>query len=356
MTTVTIKDIAQKLGVSGSTVSRALRDDPRISKKVTLEVKAMAARMGYIPNIAASSLRIGKTKIIGLVVRDLRDGFCLEVIPSIEAACAANNYGLLLCDAGADSEREKEYMKTLLQRRVDGMIVITPLTITPDPYVLFHRQVPLVLVDIEFGANAVPLCNVTVDHKTGGYLSTKHLLDLGHRHIAFLSGPLSLLSCFRYVEGYRLAMTEAGIPLEEQVVILGNKTEVQDGYDGMLEILNLYPKPTAVATASDLMAAGALQAAHSSGLSVPRDISIVGYDDIPLSSLLSPPLTTIKQNKDELGSIAAKLLFEEIAGTDHKHTQPVLQPSLILRGSTAAPIDHPTGMLNLKSNQQEIAH
>ena len=337
MTTTTIKDIARKLGVSGSTVSRALHDDPRISKQVTTQVKTMAAHMGYIPNIAASSLRIGKTKFIGLVVRDLRDGFCLEVIPSIEAACAADGYGLLLCDATADIEQESDYINTFLQRRVDGIIVLTPLTIIPDPYLKFRRQVPLVLVDIEFGETPVPICTVSVDHRKGGYLSTKHLLDLGHRRIAFITGPLSLLSCLRYVEGYKRAMTEAVIPIEDQIVMIGKNTEVRDGHEGMLEILKLNPKPTAVATASDLMAAGALKAAQESGLSVPKDISIVGYDDIPLSSLLTPPLTTIKQDKDELGSIAAKLLFEEIGGTDHKHKQYLLQPSLILRGSTAPP-------------------
>lgn len=330
----TIQDIAQIMGISGSTVSRALRDDSRISEKVIREVKNTAVRLGYVPNIAASNLRKGKTKLIGLIVRDIRDGFCLEVIPSVEAACAASEYGLLLCNAGASQQGELEYLRTLLQRRVDGIILITPVTTIPDPYLLFRREVPLVLVDSD--ASGAPICAVSVDHKMGGYLSTNHLLELGHRRIAFLSGPLSLSSSLRCVEGYRRAMTEANIQVEDQVVVLTEKTDIQAGYDGMLDIIKITPRPTAVATFSDLMAAGALEAARHCGIPVPDELSIIGYDDIPLSALLTPPLTTIKQNKDELGSIAMKLLLEEIHDKGHIHQQVQIPPVLILRGSTTS--------------------
>jgi len=333
MAKITIQDIARSIGVSGSTVSRALRDDPRISKKVILEVKNAAARLGYVPNIGASNLRVGKTRLIGLIVRDIRDGFCLEVIPSVEAACAAIDYGLLLCNAGADQQVEREYLRTLLQRRVDGIILITPVTSIPEPYLLFRREVPLVLVDIDVGD--APICAVSVDHKMGGYLSTKHLLDFGHRRIAFLSGPLSLSSSLRCVEGYKRAMCEAGIPSEDQTVALTEKTGIQDGFNGMVDIIKIIPRPTAVATFSDLMAAGALEAARQCGLQVPEDISIIGYDDIPLVSLLTPPLTTVNQNKEELGSVAVKLLLEEIHEKEHLHRQILIPPALIVRGSTA---------------------
>ena len=229
---------------------------------------------------------MGKTNIIGLVVRDLRDGFCLEVIPSVEAACAENDYGLLLCDCGADPRKEREYLQTLLQRRVDGINVITPISTIPDPYLLARRDVPISLIDIDFIGS--PLCTVTVDHNMGGYLSTRHLLDLGHRNIAFLTGPLTISSCVRYIEGYKRAMNEAGIRAEDQVVVIGEKTESRDGYNGMIDVLKLSPQPTAVATASDLMAAGALKAARDCGLSVPEDISIVGYDDIPSELFINP--------------------------------------------------------------------
>ena len=331
----TIQDIAQIMGVSGSTVSRALRDDPRISEKVIRAVKSTAVRLGYVPNIAASNLRMGKTKLIGLIVRDIRDGFCLEVIPSVESACAASEYGLLLCDAGASQPGELEYLRTLLQRRVDGIILITPQTTIPDPYLLFRREVPLVLVDSV--VNGAPICAVSVDHTMGGCLSTQHLLELGHQHIAFLSGPLSLSSSLRCVEGYHNAMTQAGIGMQDQIVVLTEKTDIQAGYNGMLDIIQLDPRPTAVATFSDLMAAGALEAARHCDISVPEELSIIGYDDIPLSSLLTPPLTTIKQNKDQLGAIAMQLLLEEIRDHDHIHQQVQIPPTLVIRGSTTSP-------------------
>jgi LacI family transcriptional regulator len=335
MSKPTIEDIAQVMGISSSTVSRALRDDPRISEKVTREVKNTAIRLGYVPNIGASNLRLGKTRLIGLIVRDIRDGFCLEVIPSVEAACAASEYGLLLCNAGASQQGEFEYLRTLLQRRVDGIILITPATTIPNPYLMFRKEVPLVLVDsLVIGA---PICTVSVDHTLGGYLSAKHLLELGHQRIAFLSGPLSLSSSLRCVEGYHNAMTEAGVGMEDQNVVLTEKTDIQAGYDGMLEIIKLSPRPTAVATFSDLMAAGALEAARHYAIAVPEELSIVGYDDIPLSSLLTPPLTTIKQNKDALGTIAMQLLLEEIHNQGHVHQQIQIQPTLVLRGSTQSP-------------------
>jgi LacI family transcriptional regulator len=334
MTRPTIQDIAQVMGISGSTVSRALRDDPRISEKVIREVKSAAVLLGYVPNITASNLRKGKTKLIGLIVRDIRDGFCLEVIPSIEAACATSEYSLLLCNAGASQQGEFEYFRTLLERRVDGIILITPVTTIPNPYIMFGREVPLVLVDSV--VNGAPICTVSVDHTMGGYLSTKHLLELGHRRIAFLSGPLSLSSSLRCVDGYHKAMTEAGVLTEDQIVILTERTDIQAGYDGMLKIVKNTPHPTAVATFSDLMAAGALEAAHHQGISVPGEISIVGYDDIPLSSLLTPPLTTIKQNKDELGAIAMRLLLDEIHDKSHIHQQIQIQPTLVLRDSTTS--------------------
>jgi len=330
----TIQNIAQIMGISGSTVSRALRDDPRISEKVIRAVKSTAVRLGYVPNIGASNLRMGKTKLIGLIVRDIRDGFCLEVIPSVEAACAASEYGLLLCNAGASQKGELEYLRTLLQRRVDGIILITPVTTSPNPYLLFRKEVPLVLVDSD--VSGAPICAVSVDHTMGGYLSTKHLLELGHQHIAFLSGPLSLSSSLRCVEGYREAMTEAGVRVENQIVVLTEKTDIQAGYDGMLDIIKLTPRPTAVATFSDLMAAGVLEAARNCCIPVPDELSIIGYDDIPLSSLLTPPLTTIKQNKDELGAIAMQLLIEEIHDKNHIHQQIQIPPTLVLRASTAS--------------------
>jgi len=335
----TIDDIARELGVANSTVSRALRDDPRISERVIEEVKKTAARLGYVPNIAARSLRTGRSHMIGLVVRDIRDSFSVETMRGVEEACAEHDYGLLLCNSNDDLEKEQYYLRMLQQRRVDGVLLLTPTAPSASQYLTVRQAMPLVLIDIE--ARDTPLAAITVDHVLGGYLATRHLLDIGHRHIVFLSGPLHLSPCARMVQGYRQAMTEAGIPAEEQIVTIARRTELMDGYAGMADIIRRFPHATALATVSDLLAAGSLEAARQHNLRVPSDFSIVGYDDVPLASLLTPPLTTVAQDKMTLGSQAVKMLLEEIDSTPAKPRQITLPPELVIRQSTAQPPTKP---------------
>jgi LacI family transcriptional regulator len=314
-------------------VSRALRDDPRISKHVIREVKRVAAQLGYVPNITARSLRTGQSRMIGLVVRDIRDEFSIETIRSVEEACAERDYALLLCNANDDPGKEQYYLRVLQQRRADGILILTPTSSTAEPYLWVRPFIPLVLVDIELEGD--PLCAITVDHAMGGYLATRHLLELGHRQIVFLSGPLQLSPCARMLKGYRRAMAEAGVADAEQVVVVTHNTELADGQAGMGEILQCYPQSTALATVSDRMAVGALAAARQRGLRVPGDFSVVGYDDIPIARLLTPPLTTIAQDKQALGRMAVQLLLDEMDAAEHAHHQVVLPPSLVVRQSTA---------------------
>ena len=332
MRNVTIDDIAKELGVAGSTVSRALHDDHRISEPVKQQVKRAAARMGYVPNIAARGLRTGQSRIIGFLVRDIRDGLSTEMIPGIEAACAAKDYGLLVCNAGDDPGQERYYLRMLQQRRVDGILVMTPSSASPDSYLAITRGTPVVLIDATLDQDSMSA--VSVDHVTGLYLATRHLLELGHRHIALISGPLHLSPCSNSARGYKAAMAEAGVPAEEHSVVVMGRTDIAAGYDSMMGILRIAPQPTALASVSDLMAAGALEAARSHGIRVPDDFSIVGYDDIPLGALLSPPLTTVNQDKDALARVSVELLLEEIQAPERAHRQVLLTPSLVVRGST----------------------
>jgi len=335
MAGITIDDIAEELGIANSTVSRALRDDPRISDRVILEVKRAANRMGYVPNIAAQSLRTGKSKMIGFLVRDIRDGLSAEMIPEVEAACAEHSYGLLLCNSDNDPHRERYYLQRLRQRQVEGVLLLTPTSPTYDPYLAGRQAMPLVLVDMEVDENS--LCAVTVDHVMGGYLATKYLLDLGHRRIAYLSGPLHLSPCARVVKGYNQAMAEAGLPPEENLVVVSERTDIAAGCEGMLSILKISPQPTAMAAVSDVMAVGALDAARRYGIRVPDDFSIIGYDDIPMASVMTPPLTTVAQDRQALGRLAVQLLLDEINEEEHRHRQEIVAPRLVVRDSTAPP-------------------
>jgi LacI family transcriptional regulator len=334
-TRVTIDDIALRMGVANSTVSRALRDDPRISARVTREVKRVAAQMGYVPNITARSLRTGQSHMIGLVARDMRDEFCIETVRAVEEACAAHNYGLLLCNADHDAEKEQFYLRVLQQRRADGILILVPASSTAAPYLWIEPTTPTVLIDTQLEGS--PLCAITVDHVLGGYLATRHLLELGHRHIVFLAGPLHLSSSARMVEGYRQAMAEVGIPPERQLTVVTKKTELADGQTGMLEILRCHPKATAIATVSDWMAMGALDTARKQGRRVPDELSIAGYDDILVARLMSPPLTTITYDRNALGALAVNLLLSDMGEKGHVHRQVILPPSLVVRESTAPP-------------------
>lgn len=333
MAHVTIEDIAYELHVANSTVSRALRDDPRISEPVKERVRLAAIRMGYVPNMAARSLRTGRSHIIGLLVRDIRDGLSSEIIPGIEAACGAFDYGLMICNAADDPKLERYYLRMLKQRGVDGILVLTPSSGSPDSYLTITRGTPLVLVDVMLDQPS--LSTVSVDHMQGLYMSTRHLLELGHRRIALLSGPLHLSPCSNSLRGYKAAMAEAGQSPDEQVVITADKTDIAAGYEAMLDILRIFPQPTALVSVSDLMAAGALEAARTHGLRVPEDFSIVGYDDIPLGALLSPPLTTVKQDKEVLARRAVELLLEEMRSPEREHQQVLIIPTLEVRASTA---------------------
>ena len=332
---ITINDIARELEISGSTVSRALHDDTRISQEVIKKVKRAAARLGYIPNVAARSLRTGKSNTIGLLVRDINDGWSSTVIPQVEKNCTERGYGLLLCNANNDPQMEKYYLRVLQQRRVDGVLILTPIYPTADPYYIYSQSTPLVLVDTELNQ---PLVNaITVDHELGGYLSTQYLLRLGHRRIAYLAGPMNLSPNIMNVRGYKRAMMEAGIQPQEQLIVVTAYTGIQDGAEGMLDILKINPRLTALATFSDLVAAGALDAAKRNGIRIPEDFSIIGYDDIPMSSLISPPLTTVIQDKEMLGGMAVNMLCQVINGDTQPPQQYKIPPKLVVRKSTAPP-------------------
>lgn len=330
---VKISDIAKELGISGSTVSRALKDNPRISKDLIKKVKRTAAKMGYAPNTAAQSLRTGRSNTIGLIVRDISDGWSETVIPFVEKACTENGYGLLLCNANNDPSKERYYLRVLQQRRIDGVLILTPFFSSDEAYIPFSQNLPLVLMDMVLDNSTVNA--VSVDHEIGAYLSTKHLLELGHRHIAFIVGPLNLSPCFRSVNGYKKAMSEFGILDESLMIIPTKNTDIRDGFEVMSEILKISPHPSALATISDLMAIGAMDAAKRNGINIPDDFSIIGYDDIPFSALTTPPLTTILQNKEELSRSAVSLLQKSILNENSAPQQIRITPQLIERKSTA---------------------
>jgi DNA-binding LacI/PurR family transcriptional regulator len=330
---VTIYEIAHSLGVAVSTVSRALHNDKRISYETIAKVKNAAAQMGYLPNSAARSLRTGKSNTIGLIVRDINDEWCASMMPAIEKNCAKQGMGLLLCNVENTPEKEEFYLQILRQRRVEGIIILTPVYPTQDPYIKYSKLIPLVLIDL-FTENP-QISAVSVDHQMGAYMSARHLIELGHREISFLLGPLNLSSTNAYIAGYKKAIEESGLVWKKDHIFSGQQTHAEDGEIAFNYFWELKPKPTAIASGSDLMAIGAMRAAQKNGVKIPRDLSIIGYDDIPLSSLVNPPLTTVMQDREALGEKAMQLLFTEMNSDTQNHQMLIIPPKIILRESTS---------------------
>ena len=330
----TIKDVAQRAGVSTSTVSHVVNGTRYVSAGLRARISEVMQELDYRPNSLARSLRVRESRTIGLIVPDNTNPFFAEVSRAIEDIGFHEGYSVFLCNSDGRVEKERAYVNSLVTKRVDGIIFITSggaiaplqdLTRHDTPVVVVDREVPLSLADL-----------VLLDNQTGGQLATRHLISLGHRRIGCITGPSMLTPSADRVLGYREAMDEADIPAKPEWIVAGDFRPA-GGEAGMRELLDQPDAPTAVFACNDLMAIGALRAIRSAGLNVPADVSIVGFDDIPLASEVVPPLTTVAQPVEEMARIAVGLLLSRISDKrDLTQTERhVLSPLLVERESTA---------------------
>ncbi|AZB44802.1 LacI family transcriptional regulator [Bacillus sp. FJAT-42376] len=331
----TIKDIAKAAGVSVTTVSRALNGYSDVNEKTRKKIIEISKQLNYSPNILARGLVMNKSKTIGLLVsgfnkESIKDNFTFEVLSGINQYAAETDYDLVLFNTNSTKQREKTYAQLCRERRVDGVILQG--IKTDDPYLqeVVESNIPCVLIDIPIQTENVGY--VTTDNVLGAESAVRHLIELGHRHIAMVNGHEFAFVSQERLEGYKNALSNAGIPFCEELVLNGLfQEEASKGVTGQL--LQEHPEVSAVFCASDLMAIGSVKAAAKLGLSVPEDLSIIGYDDILLSSYLTPSLTTIAQNKQMLGFQAAKLLTDMLEnGSMPSHL--VLDTELKIRQST----------------------
>lgn len=332
----TIKDIAREAGVSVTTVSRALNGYSDVNEKTRARIKKIAEELDYRPNALAKSLVMKKTRTIGVIISDLernnaKDSFSFEVLCGINVRANELDYDILLFSTNLNKQKQKNYSDLLRERNVDGAI-LQGLRIH-DPYlkeVIERRKIPSVLIDIPVSGEWVG--HVTTDNINGSRAAVQHLLSLGHRHIAMINGYEEASVSKERLSGYILALQEAGITYHPSYVYDGKFSE-EGGGTSILRALEEHPEVTAVFCASDLMALGAIEALKETGRSVPGDISIVGYDDIPISSYCSPKLTTVWQDKYGMGYQAAQLVIDMLEGKEVVHTI-VQNSSLIIREST----------------------
>ena len=328
---VTIREVAESAGVSYATVSHVINNTRVVSQETRERVLAAMAALNYRPNALARSLRQGKTNTIGLVLPDSANPFFAEISRGIEDEAFKKGYSVFLCNTELDMQRELFYVDVLSKKQVDGIIFVAAGDQADSLEFLRHEGLPVVMIDRDLPN--VEVDAVLTDHQLGGFLATRHLIELGHKRIACIAGPSSITPSAERMTGYRKALEQAGLPYDETLVLRGDY-HAQSGMEITHAILKMDPRPTAVFASNDLMALGALRAAAEAGYSVPRDLAVIGYDDLELAKFTNPPLSTIAQPKKEIGTQAVNLLVDRITRKNRPPSRLVLAPELIVRRST----------------------
>jgi LacI family repressor for deo operon, udp, cdd, tsx, nupC, and nupG len=327
----TIKDVARELGLSIATVSRALSRPHLLRPKTRERVMGAVQRLGYRPNLLARGLRQGQAQAILFVAPNLSP-FFLEIFAGAEEVTRNSQFALLFGNSNGDPEREQDFFEQAASGRADGIILLTGAA--PAAYASGERPLPpLVTVLERLPGLAVPLVNT--DHHTGAAEAVRHLISLGHRRIAHITGLRRVPSAIRRLEGFRAALTAAGLTAPAELIHSGDFS-VSSGAIGMRQLMGLAQPPTAVLCGNDEMAYGAIRAAHKLGLTVPEDVSIVGFDDQNLAEFYNPPLTTVNIPRQELGRRAAQELIDQLAGREVAR-EVMLPTRLVVRESTAPP-------------------
>ncbi len=334
---LTSHDVARLAGLSQSTVSRALRGDPRVAPSTRERVLAAAASLGYTPNALGRMLVEGATRTIGMVVTDISNPFYPNLIAPLHDELAELGYRMTLFTErlegdGADAVSRLEW---LVDRGVDGVVLTTSTLEGTVPRELLRRGLPFVFLIRE--VDDIPADSVAVDNALGASLIAAEVVRFGHRRVGAIFGPADASTGRDRERGFRAALTTAGVPLPDDVIRRGSYT-VETGHPAMRELMALADPPTAVVCFNDLVAIGALNAAVALGLQVPRDVSLTGWDDLPMASWDICRLTTVRQSMNEMARAAARLIVERVegrSGADPRHVR--FTPEIVLRATLGAP-------------------
>ncbi|MBQ2260488.1 MAG: LacI family DNA-binding transcriptional regulator [Loktanella sp.] len=327
---VTLLDVAKAAGVSKSTVSRVLDERfPTSNNESANRVREIAAKLGYVRDLSASNLRRGSTGQIGVIVPRLTDTVMAMLYEALAKAAAQNGQFTIVATTDDNPDAGRAAAEALIRRGVDGLILSTARIDDHFTDELRERGLPFVLALRHNGQSAAAIG----DDPLGGYLATRHLLDLGHRRIGLITGPDYATSARGRLEGYCKALAEAGVPVLPALIV-PSTFSIESGEIAAETLLNMKDRPTAIFAVNDNTAIGALSAIASAGLSIPHDISLVGYNDIPIVSRLPVPLTTVKVPFDHIAEMALQLLSSPQRGANRVR---VATPSLIPRKSTSAP-------------------
>jgi DNA-binding LacI/PurR family transcriptional regulator len=330
----TIRDVASHAGVSHQTVSRVINGNPNVAELTREKVLESIDTLGYVPSPMARGLISNRTHSIGIVAEDISDQTFARWVAGAERAARARGYYLMIGSVEPDDD-ERGYLRLMLERRVEGLLLARPSVLLPiselEPVVA--AGVPIVSVGTSRSEGIV----VDVDNRQGGYDATAHLLAHGHRAVATILGPTDWPSTAARLDGYRAALDGAGIADDPSHVVQASDWGLESGRAAAAELRRRGTPFTALFAHSDLIALGAMRELRLAGLSVPDDVSVVGYDDLPVAAYVDPPLTTVHQPMEELGALAASLLLDQLAGDGSRDAQTHLLPArLVSRESVAA--------------------
>ncbi len=338
----TLKDIAKMAGVTPMTASRVMNNAAYVSKSVRARVTQAVRELHYRPNLLARSLRVQRTKTVGIVLADMANPFTALLARGIRKILDARGYAAFICLSENSGLQEQASLRALYERQMDGMIVATRATSLGNQTLLAlaEEHVPIVLIG-DRGIHHPFADTVTANHWQGGYEATEHLIQLGHRDIGFVGVTLAHGSGLRRFQGYLEALRQHNLPPREEWMVGPHLDEVPGystqivGYDGIKQLLKARKHPSAVFARNDMTALGVMLGAKERGLRIPEDLAVVGFDDVPLAAIASPPLTTVFQPIQEQGERAATLLLERLGPATDRSSKTIILPcKLVVREST----------------------
>jgi LacI family transcriptional regulator len=332
---VTLRDVAKAASVHLSTASRALDPAKRhlIADALVSKIAAIAEELGYRRDPIAASLRTRRSKLVGVIVPNIANPVFSPIIAAITETLGASGYSTIIADGGQDKKRQSALVGELMARRVDGLVLATVRRDDPILKECLQEGLPVVLVNRADDSDRVS--SVVTDDRAGMRLAVDHLVKLGHRQIGHIAGPAHISTGYLRRQGFEDAMTANGLAFPESAIVEASAYERESGEAAAAQLLQDNPKLSAIVAANDLLALGVYRAISAAGLSCPREMSVVGHNDMPLADMVDPPLTTIRIGPREMGHDAARLMIARIQEPSAAIKRVVLSPSLVVRASTA---------------------
>jgi DNA-binding LacI/PurR family transcriptional regulator len=329
-----IREIARRAKVSTATVSRTINRVPTVDPQLAKRVWKVVEELGYYPNTQARALVSGRSRIVGLIVSEITNPFFPEIVQSFEDIAVQHNYEILLTSTIHDPKRMEASVRRMIERRVEGVAILTfgmEESLLDD---LRFRKVPLVFVDV--GPHIPRVSNIKIDYQHGIRQAVQHLAAMRHERIAFITGPLTLKSALARRVAFEESLREIGKVVDPQLIIEGDHT-MEGGMRALTHVAKQPDRPTAIMCSNDMTAIGVMREAFDMGISIPQELSVIGFDDVRLAQFVIPPLTTIQMSQTEIARLAFKALISEIdrEAPSPNGTEYVLETNLVLRKSTA---------------------